>query len=163
MNRIFLILGGNLGDRLKNLEEVLIAIENRLGLIAKQSAVYETKAWGVNEQPDFLNIVIKLFTQHSAEETLNIIQEIETDFGRVRKKRWGSRTMDIDILFFNTEVYNSPILTIPHPLIADRKFVLLPLAEIAPDFVHPISKTSVRQLLLNCEDNLEVIKMEHLL
>ncbi len=163
MNRIFLVLGGNLGDRLKNLRGALKAIEISVGQIIEKSSVYETKAWGLTNQPDFLNMVIEVLTEHTAEETLNKIQEIETDFGRIRKERWGSRTMDIDILFFNYEILNTERLTIPHPLMAGRKFVLLPLAEIASEFVHPIFRITIGQLLINCEDELEVARTKHLL
>ncbi len=159
MNRIFLGLGSNLGDRFKNLDSALKAITLFVGTIEEKSSVYETKAWGKNEQPDFLNMVIEVKSEFSAEEVLNSIQIIETDLGRIRKERWGSRTMDIDLLFYNDEIIHTKRLNVPHILIEKRKFVLLPLVEIAATFTHPMLKKTIEQLLLNCNDDLDVFKL----
>ncbi|HET8828102.1 MAG TPA: 2-amino-4-hydroxy-6-hydroxymethyldihydropteridine diphosphokinase [Pelobium sp.] len=163
MNRVFLGLGGNLGERFKNIELALIAIEARLGPIYKRSSIYQTKAWGGIEQPDFLNMVVEALTPHNPEEVLDKIQKIETDLGRVRIERWGARVIDIDLLFYNDEIVNLSRLIIPHPLIEKRKFVLLPLAEIAKEWMHPRLKKTVGQLLNNCDDELEVLKLNKLL
>jgi len=163
MNRLFLGLGSNLGDRFKNLDYALKAIELSLGANVKKSSVYETKAWGQNNQPDFLNMAIELMTGFGAEEVLNSIQKIETDLGRIRIEKWGARTVDIDILFFNKEIITSSRLNVPHPLIAERKFVLLPLAEIAEEFIHPALQKTVKRLLLECKDELDVIKLNTIL
>ncbi|WP_017258324.1 2-amino-4-hydroxy-6-hydroxymethyldihydropteridine diphosphokinase [Pedobacter arcticus] len=163
MNTIFLGLGSNLGDRLKNLKKAIEEIELLVGNIALKSAVYETKAWGKNEQPDFLNMVIEVKSRFSAEDVLNKTQKIETDLGRIRKERWGSRTMDIDMLFYNNEIIVTNRLNIPHILIEKRKFVLLPLAEIAATFSHPVLKKTIDQLLFESTDNLDVIKLDAVL
>ena len=163
MNTIFLGLGSNLGDRLKNLKKAIEEIELLVGNITQKSAVYETKAWGKNEQPDFLNMVIELKSQFSAEDVLNKTQKIETDLGRIRKEKWGSRTMDIDVLFYNNEIIVTNRLNIPHILIEKRKFVLLPLAEIAATFFHPVLKKTINQLLSESTDNLDVIKLDAVL
>ncbi len=162
MNQVFLGLGGNLGDRMNNLELVLSAIELNVGAIGRKSSIYQTKAWGETEQPDFLNMVVEVLTRHSAEQVLNAIQKIETDLGRIRIEKWGTRTMDIDILFYNEEILNSDRLIIPHPLMEKRKFVLLPLAEIAEKLIHPCLKKTIGQLLLECEDELDVFKLDKL-
>lgn len=163
MNRVFLGLGGNLGDRFKNIELALNAIGTRLGTIHEKSSIYQTKAWGGIEQPDFLNMVVEVLTPHTPEEVLDKIQKIETDMGRVRIERWGSRIIDIDLLFYNDEIVNLSRLIIPHPLIEKRKFVLLPLTEIAEEWIHPRLKKTVAQLLANCDDELEVLKLNKLL
>lgn len=164
MNNVFLLLGGNLGNRFKNISEALKAIVINIGEIELESSIYETKAWGKFEQPDFLNIAVKVNTVLTPHEVLKECQKIETQFGRLRKEKWGERTMDIDIIFFNDLVLSdSDILSIPHPLLQIRKFVLLPLNEIAPNHIHPITKNTVSNLLLNCEDKLDVVRLESIL
>ena len=163
MNKVFLLLGGNLGNRFKNIHDAIQAISINIGSVEAESSIYETKAWGNIEQPDFLNIAIRVNTVLSPVEVLKEIQKIETDFGRIRKQKWGERTMDIDILFYNDLVLKTDDLTIPHPLIAMRKFVLLPMAEIATDLIHPISRHSVGEMLLRCEDPLDVLRLDNIL
>ena len=159
MNRLFLGLGSNLGDRFGNLDFALDAIALSVGTIVTKSSIYQTKAWGETEQPDFLNIVTEVVTHLSAIEVLNKIQKIETDLGRIRIERWGARTIDIDVLFYNNEIINSDRLKVPHPLMVNRKFVLLPLAEIAKKFIHPDLQKTIGELLLDCEDELDVVKV----
>lgn len=159
MFQVYLLLGGNLGDRILNLSSALQAIQDRIGEIELKSAVYETKAWGVEKQPDYLNLVVVVKTELKPIEILNKTQKIEQELGRKRLEKWGARTMDIDILFIDNEVLNTERLTIPHPLINVRKFVLLPLLEIAPNFIHPIFKDSIKNLYLKCDDRLLVEKL----
>lgn len=158
MSIAYLILGGNKGKKYQNLLSANNLIEKRIGKIIKQSEIYTTKAWGNTNQPDFLNQVIAVQTNLSPVEILTIILSIEIELGRIRtSQKWQERTMDIDILFYNDEVIKSPNLIIPHPFIQDRKFVLIPLAEIAKDLIHPIFKKNIETLLNECKDDLEVI------
>ncbi len=158
MNIAYLILGGNKGDKMQNLQSALRLIEVRVGEIQKKSGIYSTKAWGNLNQPDFINQVVCIETKLKAEELLNKLLNIEEELGRTRsEQKWMERTMDIDVLFYNSDIINTANLTIPHPYIKDRKFVLIPLVEIADDFIHPVLNKSIADLLNECEDNLEVI------
>ena len=131
MEGIYLGLGTNLGDREEHLENALILIEKKIGPILKKSTIHETKAWGNINQPDFLNMVIRIDTGLSPKELLKYCLEIENKLGRVRTEKWGERIIDIDILYYNDLIINEKYLTIPHPYIFDRDFVLNPLKEIA--------------------------------
>jgi 2-amino-4-hydroxy-6-hydroxymethyldihydropteridine diphosphokinase len=156
MNNVYLLIGGNIGDTLKNLSESTNCIEKEVGAIVKKSSIYETAAWGVTDQPSFLNQVLFVSTKLSAEDVLKTILSIEEKMGRKRVEKMGPRTIDIDILFYNDEIISLPNLSVPHPHIANRRFVLEPLAEIAPAFVHPVLKKNVAELLKDCPDTLEV-------
>lgn len=156
MNDVYLLIGGNMGDRLFFLNESSKKIGHLCGEITRKSAVYETEAWGKTDQASFLNQVLKISTNLTPQEVLNRVLDIEQSFGRVRIEKNGARTIDIDLLYFNDEILSEPMLTIPHPRISDRKFVLIPLVEIAEDHVDPIHKISVKELLENCTDNLLV-------
>lgn len=158
MYRACLVLGGNLGDREKFLYEANKALEIQVGAVILRSSIYETCAWGKQNQPNFLNQVVLLETKLNAIEVLDVIQAIEKRLGRTRDEHWGARTMDIDILFFDDEIIDTERLKIPHPLINMRKFVLLPLVEILPNLEHPVYKKSVKSLYLECDDKLEVKK-----
>lgn len=149
-------LGSNLGDRKANLTLAVELISVRIGAILKQSSVYETRAWGNTSQPDFFNQVILVSTKLSATECLTQLAEIEKNLGRIRTERWGPRSIDLDLLYYNKKIINTPDLIVPHPGIADRKFVLIPLVEISKDFVHPLLNKSNQQLLTECQDQLEV-------
>jgi 2-amino-4-hydroxy-6-hydroxymethyldihydropteridine diphosphokinase len=156
MNNVYLLIGGNMGNRPKNLSESTSWLEKEVGAIVKKSSIYETAAWGVTEQPSFLNQVLFVSTKLPPEDVLKTILSIEEKMGRKRVEKMGPRTIDIDILFYNDEIISLPNLSVPHPHIANRRFVLEPLAEIAPAFVHPVLKKNVAGLLKDCPDTLEV-------
>jgi 2-amino-4-hydroxy-6-hydroxymethyldihydropteridine diphosphokinase len=154
---IFIGLGSNLGDRIQNLQSATRQMIMRLGPLVKESSVYEAQPWGNANQPTFLNQVISVSTRLPPDQCLRELLQIERDLGRVRNEKWGPRTIDLDILYYGIHVRFSPELTIPHPEIANRKFILLPLAEIAPAFVHPVLLKTNEQLLSACTDSLHVI------
>lgn len=156
MNTLYLILGGNLGNRHHNINEALKHIQKELGTILKVSQFYQTAAWGNTDQPDFLNLACQIETKKNATECLEILLGIEQQLGRIREAHWGARLIDIDILYFNHDIISTPKLNVPHPEMEHRKFVLVPLCEIAPDFVHPKLEVKNRVLLENLNDPLEV-------
>lgn len=156
MNLMYLLLGANLGDPLKQLHLAKIEIEERIGHLIKESSIYESEAWGIKDQPIFFNQILIIKTSLTAEMVLKNIMKIEEDLGRIRKNKWGSRLIDIDILYFNDDVFDSELLKIPHPYIPERNFTLVPLVEIAPNYVHPILKKTNQQLLDESEDTLHV-------
>lgn len=160
MNYAYLLTGGNIGNRLKSLESALRNIETEAGHVLKKSSLYETAAWGVTDQAPFLNQVLFVSTLLDASELLQTLLKIELDSGRKRTQKMGPRTIDIDILFYNNEIISLPDLTIPHPQIANRRFVLAPLNEIAADFVHPVLHKNISELSDTCSDKLEVKKIE---
>lgn len=159
MNKIFLITGGNIGDRKKNLETAAALIQNKIGKIYQSSKIYETDAWGITNQHSFYNQVHVVETDFPAEEVMKKILKIEEEMGRVRTIKNAARVIDIDILFFNDEIVNKQNLTIPHPQISNRRFVLMPLDEIASAMIHPVYKKNIHQLLLMCKDELKVASL----
>ena len=159
MNKVFIITGGNIGDRMKNLETAEKLIEEQIGHIIQTSKIYETEAWGNNDQPSFYNQVLIVETNFSADKVIKKILKIEEDMGRVRTIKNAARNIDIDILFFNDDIVNEENLTIPHPQMINRRFVLVPLNEIAFSKNHPVYNKSVSQLLAECKDELEVIPL----
>lgn len=161
MNKVFLGVGGNIGDKRKNFSRVIGLIEIKLGKIIQQSSVYETPPWGFQSNDAFWNQVLVIETILEAEELLWRIHEIEADFGRERKKeRYSSREMDIDILYFNDDFMETKDLIIPHPRISERRFVLIPLVEIAPEMKHPLRRLSNIEMLENCKDESVIKKVE---
>ncbi|MBS1488787.1 MAG: 2-amino-4-hydroxy-6-hydroxymethyldihydropteridine diphosphokinase [Bacteroidetes bacterium] len=152
---VFLSLGSNLGDRMENLR-LAVELLAPVCAIKKKSSVYETAAWGKTDQPDFLNIVIEVATRLTPLQLLHTIQETEKRMGRERNKKWEARTIDIDVLYFKNEISSHSELIVPHPYLAERKFVLVPLAEINPDFIHPLLQLSNAELLSRCKDQSEV-------
>jgi len=158
MNKIYLLLGSNMGNSLEQLTNAIHHIEKKTGALIRKSGLYTTAAWGNTNQPDFLNQVIVIETKLSAVETLKSILTIEKTMGRVRTIKNAPRIIDIDILFFNREIITAKNLIIPHPEIQNRRFVLVPLNQIAPQLIHPVLKKSIHQLLLLCPDHLNVKK-----
>ena len=143
---IYLALGSNLGDRVANLENARKALAPKVTLI-HESPIYVTPPWGYTDQPDFLNQVIEVETLLHPIPLLHKLKEIEADMGREVTFRNGPRIIDLDILFYGQEVYEGELLQIPHPRLQDRAFVLVPLNDLAPDFVHPVLNESVREML----------------
>ncbi|WP_039052867.1 2-amino-4-hydroxy-6-hydroxymethyldihydropteridine diphosphokinase [Sphingobacterium sp. T2] len=159
MNVVYILLGANLGNPLQQIGSALRLLQERLGALVAVSSLYQSEAWGVEEQPIFYNQVVSFSTPLSAQECLAICQSIENELGRIRHERWGARVIDVDILYYNEEIIEKSDLVVPHPYIAQRRFTLIPLCEIAPDYVHPVFKVSNKDLLLSCEDQLGVIKL----
>lgn len=161
MHKVFLGIGGNIGNKPENFSTVLRFISEELGEIILRSPVYETPPWGFHCDENFWNQVLMVETSLSPEEMLEKIDQIEGWFGRERKPgEYSSREMDIDILYYDDAVVKTETLVIPHPLIPQRKFVLVPLADIAPGFVHPLLKATSLQLLEKCPDSSMITKVE---
>lgn len=163
--KIYLSLGSNLGDRMNNIENAIDQINKELGEVNKISSFYETPSWGFNSSNDFLNVTLELISSLTPEETLIKIQEIETGIGRDRsvikshEMDYHDRIIDIDIIDFEGEVRNEKKLTLPHPKFHMRKFVLIPLHEIAPKYAHPLTNQGIEKLIEICADNSEVRKV----
>ena len=160
--KVILSLGGNQEHTLNSFNLALNEMEKSIGKIIKISSLYSSEAWGFNTKtPPFLNQVIEIETLLSPQEILIKTQEIEHNLGRLpkTKKEYESRIVDVDILFYEQLITTSKTLTIPHKLIHKRRFILIPLLEISPNFTHPIFQKTIKKLLLQCEDTLEVIKL----
>lgn len=159
MNILYILLGGNLGDVESTFKKAKRNIEIKIGKIIKESSLYESEAWGFESENIFLNEVIIVESPLQPIQVLKTLLNIENELGRVRvTNNYASRTIDLDILYFNRDIIELPELVIPHPMLHKRRFSLLPLSEIAENFIHPIFKTSNISLLQNCEDNLLVKK-----
>jgi len=162
LNTIYLLLGSNLKNPEQQLSIARNHIAAEIGKIIKTSSLYATAAWGNTNQPNFLNQVIIVQSDFSAADTMETILTVEENMGRIRTQKNAPREIDIDILFFNNDIINLPELVVPHPLLQERKFVLIPLNEIAPDFKHPILLKTAQELLEMCTDSLDVQKKEHI-
>lgn len=158
-NKVVLGLGGNVGNVQQTLKKCHDLISVQMGSIILKSSFYKTKAWGVENQSDFINQVIVLETNLSATELLHSCLKVELQLGRKRKEKWHERAIDIDILFYNDDIIKQPDLKIPHPYLQERNFVLIPLIEIMPNFVHPVFEETMEALKNKCKDTLNVIKL----
>jgi len=154
MHQVYLGIGTNLGNRMENLSQTIYYLKRLLGGVTSRSSVYETTSWGVANQPDYLNMVAAIKTYQTPQNTLTTILAIEQMMGRQRMTKWGSRVIDIDLLFYEDFRVEEPNLQIPHPYISERNFVLVPLNEIAPGLIHPVLQVSVATMLHTCKDQL---------
>jgi 2-amino-4-hydroxy-6-hydroxymethyldihydropteridine diphosphokinase len=151
MSTVYIGIGSNLGDRGENCIRAIELFEQKGLPVKKKSSLYETKPWGMKNQPLFLNMAVEIETALSPRELLKILKEMEKEIGREPTSRWGPRIIDLDILLFNADVVDEDNLSIPHPLMHERDFVLQPLSEIAPDAEHPVLHKSIRELTLQLE------------
>ncbi len=158
MNTAYLLTGSNLGESASQLGLANQYISQKCGKIITQSAVYQTAPWGIQDQPFFLNQAIRLATELEPEALMQELLHIETLMGRVRTIKFGPRVIDLDMLFFNDLIINTSILQLPHPAMTERRFVLVPMAEIAPKLVHPIFNKTIQDLLIDCTDASDVQK-----
>lgn len=156
MKKAYLLIGGNIGDRLSYLKKAIRLIEQQCGNVIISSSIYETAAWGKTDQAAFLNQVLLIETDLKPSSLLETILKIESSLDRKRTEKYDPRTIDIDILYYEGEEIETDQLTIPHPKISERRFVLTPLAEIEPELIDPVHKKTIQKLLDECLDTLEV-------
>ena len=156
---VYLLTGSNLHNPQEQLSTARELINRAIGEVLRESSVFETAPWGDSDQPVFLNQVLIIATELAPAEVMGKLLAIEERMGRVRNTKWGPRLIDIDILFYDEEVIDRESLSIPHPRIAERRFTLAPLAEVAPDFMHPVLQKSISQLLQECPDPLTAKKL----
>ena len=152
----YLMLGGNIGDRMNYLQQSIDLLQRHVGRVIALSAVYESEPWGFADHRWFLNQVAVIETDHSPIALLEAVQKIEQTLGRVRDGGYHARTIDIDILLYNHQIINNPELVIPHPRMEKRMFVLMPMAELAPDMTHPVLHRSMKYLKDHCKDTMKV-------
>lgn len=156
MHKVYLLIGGNMGNREENLDKAVQLMGERVGTVTALSSIFETAAWGITDQPAFLNQAIALNTMLQPVPLLNAALRIETELGRIRKEKNGPRTIDIDMLFYDDLIMREKTLTLPHPEIQNRRFALAPLNDLAPELQHPVLLKTVHELLEECPDTLPV-------
>jgi 2-amino-4-hydroxy-6-hydroxymethyldihydropteridine diphosphokinase len=159
MNHVYLLTGGNIGQRHQELSKAASKLAEVCGAVIDRSSIFETEPWGKQDQAAFLNQALLIETKYPPKEILTRILQIEQSMGRKRLERFGARTIDIDIIFYNHLIIDEQGLRVPHPELQNRRFVLEPLAEIAPAFIHPVFFKTIKQLLTECNDPLEVKKL----
>jgi len=155
-NTCYILLGTNQGEKALNLKTARKKIGETLGVVKQFSAIYETEPWGRSEQDTFLNQVLEVETTNDPDQTLSLCLGIEKTMGRIRIEKWMERIIDIDILYFNEAIISTDDLIVPHPEIQNRRFTLVPLVEITPDYIHPVMKKSNKEFLDECPDPLKV-------
>jgi 2-amino-4-hydroxy-6-hydroxymethyldihydropteridine diphosphokinase len=159
-NTAFIGIGSNRGNRKENCETaVKIIAAHKNTAIIKKSSLYETEAWGEESQDNFINYVAEIKTGKNVFNFFSLLQQTENKIGKQKEGFWGPRNIDIDLLFFGQEIINEPELKVPHPFLHLRRFVIEPLSEIAPDFIHPIINQSIKVLLKNLTDTKKVLKI----
>lgn len=156
MKVLYLSLGSNIKPRLQHLVNAIILLEKQFGAVIKYSNIYESASWGNNKLNTFYNLVLQLQSDKKPLQILEITQNIEKKLGRNHKEHWQNRTIDVDIIFFGDSILESKKLTIPHKLMHLRKFVLLPIADLNENFIHPILQKPIKELILQCKDELEI-------
>ncbi len=162
-HRVFLSLGSNVGNSLESLDQAIFwLIDSGIIELIKKSSIYLTEPWGYKSQNWFYNMAIKGQTEFSVYELITFVKTIEVYLGRRIRQHWTERELDIDLLFYDNIILQNPKLTIPHPQIENRRFVLTPMDEIAPDYIHPLLNLSIHKILLNCKDNLKVIRKDEI-
>ncbi len=152
MNIVYLQLGSNIGNRVEQLESAIYEIKAQIGDISKLSKIYESSPWRVDGQPNYLNQILEVKTEINPDMLLSMLLNIENLLGRKRVEKWGERLIDIDIIFYNNDIIETADLCIPHKHMHERKFVLVPLCEIAGDYFHPRYNKRVTDLLAECTD-----------
>lgn len=157
---VYLLLGSNMGDRMSQLSAARKALDKGACRIVQASSVYESTPWGLHDQPDFLNQVLKIETTLTPAQLLSRTQRLEANAGPAKKEKWGPRFLDVDLLFYGDKIINETGLKIPHPALHLRDFTLIPLVELAPDLVHPVLKKTLSELLRSSPDDTTVKKLE---
>ncbi len=160
MHILYLHLGSNQGDRKQSLDNCLVQIAEKIGKITSKSSIYETEPWGLKDQPNFLNMAVEAKTHLTVVEVFNISKEIEKELGCPKQVKWGPRSIDIDILYYDHVIMDTEKLKLPHPQLYNRNFVLIPMMEIAGDYIDPIRNISIDEIYDVCSDQCEVFLYE---